>query len=190
MDATAADDILLRISALRGLGGDLGGGGGTKWILLDAYNKKVTKHFPHAIQLVELLGISDALMRDNFGAYWRRSFKEKMNGLGDGFTTRTYLNVNFVSVGDGDGNYVRSKSNIIAKGSKDAADIRNHIDDAVSGDGESVDDDNMEMDGAEMADVHIMEDNNRNEVISFDLRYHQHVWNVWHPIGGEHGGIT
>ena len=67
-------------------------------------------------------------MRDNFGAYWRRSFKEKMNGLGDGFTTRTYLNVNFVSVGDGDCNYVPSKSNIIAKGSKDAADIRNHID--------------------------------------------------------------
>ena len=97
-----------------------------------------------------------------------------MNGLGDGFTTRTYLNVNFVSVGDGTGNYVPRKSNIIAKGSKDAADIRNHIDDAVSGNGESVDDDNMEMDGAEI-DVHIMEDNNRNEVISFDLRYHQHV---------------
>ena len=45
------------------------------------------------------------------------------------------------------------------------------------------------MDGAEMAYVH-MEDNDRNEVISFDLRYHQHVWNVWQPIGGEHGGIT
>ena len=57
MDATTAADILLRIEALRGLGGDCGGGGGLQETLFDVYNKYVTNELPDQSSCGLLLGI-------------------------------------------------------------------------------------------------------------------------------------
>jgi hypothetical protein len=129
MDTTTAADVLFRIDALKELGADCGGGGGRKWILLDGYNNNL----PHTIQLVELLGLSDASMKAaNFGTLWRRAFRNKQKGLGIGFTTREFINAKFVSVGDDIGSDAPNRGNVVNKGSDIARAIRQHIEDAVA----------------------------------------------------------
>jgi hypothetical protein len=133
MDTTTSADVLFRIDALKELGADCGGGGGRKWILLDDYNVKVNTNHPHAIQLVELLGLSDVSMRAaNFGTLWRRAFRNKQKGLGIGFTTREFFTAKFVSVGDDIGSDAPNRGNIVNKGSDIARAIRQHIEDAVA----------------------------------------------------------
>jgi len=57
MDATAADDILRWIDALRDLGGDCGGGWGLQETSFDVYNKYVTNKLPDQSSCGLLLGI-------------------------------------------------------------------------------------------------------------------------------------
>ena len=88
MDVITADDLQLRLAALTDSLAGRDAGGGRRWILLDKYNKKVTKHHPHAIQLIDLLSLSDDSMKASFGTQWRGAFRQKQKGLGVGFTYR------------------------------------------------------------------------------------------------------